>query len=310
MRITLVQLEALGAVARHGSVTKAAGVLRVSQPAVSQQIAGLQRALQLSLVETVHNRPRLTEAGRFVAERAESITGAADALRREASEYASGERGVLRVAATLTIGTYVLPELLAAFCESRPQVRPDVRIVNTASVAALVREGVVGVGLVEGVVEDDLLERERFAWDRLALIVPARAHRFSTVDEIDASELEAEPFVSRELGSGTRDLGYEVLRARGIEPHVTVELPNGEALVRAVEAGLGVAIVSETTARRAVALGDVRFVSIRDLRMERAFEIIRLRGQSLSPLARAFAALVGEHGERVSNVQRGSVAGL
>ncbi len=296
MKPTLAQLEALRTVARCGSVTRAASALHVSQPAVSQQIAALQRALQLTLVETVRNRPRLTEAGHFVAERAESIAGATDALMREAAEYASGERGVLHVAATLTIGTYVLPELLAAFCVSRPQVRADVRIANTAAVASMVREGAVGIGLVEGVIEDDLVERERFAWDRLALIVPARAHRFSTVDEIDANELEAEPFVSRERGSGTRELGYEALRARGVEPHVTVELPGGEAIVRAVEAGLGVAIVSEIVAQRAVELGDVRFVVVRDVRMERAFEIIRLHGQSLSPLARAFAALVRERG--------------
>lgn len=301
MKPTFVQLEALRAVVRHGSVTRAAKALHVSQPAVSQQIAGLQHALQLELVETVRNRPRLTEAGLFVAERAESIVGVVDALAREASEYASGERGVLRVAATLTIGTYVLPELLAAFCADRPQVRADVRIVNTAAVASLVREGAVGIGLVEGVVEDALVEREPFAKDHLVLIVPARAHRFSAVDEIDASELEGEPFVSREPGSGTRKLGYEALRARGIEPHVTVELPSGEALVRAVEAGLGVAIVSEIVARRAVELGNVRFVTVRGVRMERAFEIIRLHGQSLSPLARAFAALVRERSGRISH---------
>ena len=296
MRVTLAQLEALRAVVHYGSVTRAAKALRVTQPAVSQQIAGLQRALQLTLVETVHNRPRLTEAGRFVAERVESIVAASGALLREAREYASGERGVLHLAATLTIGTYVLPELLAVFYALRPQVRPDVRIVNTVAVAAMVREGTVSIGLVEGVVEGDLLEREPFARDRLVLIVPARAHRFSTADEIDASELHAQSFVSRELGSGTRDLGYGALRARGVEPHITVELPSGEALVHAVGSGLGVAIVSELTARSAVALGEVRIVTIRDLRMERAFEIIRLRGQSLSPLAQTFASLVRERG--------------
>ncbi len=288
MDVTLNQLEALRRVARTGSFSRAARGLHVTQPAVSQQIAALQRALGVQLVEIVRNRPVLTDAGRFVAERAEIVGRQMEVLVRETMDYRNAERGSLQLAATLTIGNYLLPGVLARFLNARPYVVPSVDVVNTAAAVRAVSDGVVHLGLVEGNVHDENFETCAFARDRMALIAPAAGHRFSNAASVQSTDLRDEPFVSRERGSGTRDLGYQLLLERGVEPKLVLELPGGEAILRAVEAGLGVAILSERVVDRALAAKTVRAIPIVDLELERSFMLVHLRGRTLPPLARAF----------------------
>ncbi len=296
MTITFAQLEALRRIARTGSFSRAARALHVTQPAVSQQIASLQRALGVQLVQIVRNRPLLTDAGRFVAERAEIVGRELETLLRETADYRNAERGSLQLAATLTVGNYLLPGLLAHFMRNRPHVVPHVEVANTSAVARLVREGIVHLGLVEGRLDHPDLAMREFARDRMALLVPPHGHRFSARESVRAEELDGEPFVSRELGSGTRDLGYELLLERGIRPRLVIEFPGGEAITRAVEAGLGVAILSERVVERALAMKTIRAIPVIDLDLERAFSLVHLHDRTLPPLARAFGDfLSNEH---------------
>jgi DNA-binding transcriptional LysR family regulator len=289
MNITLTQLEALRRVARTGSFSRAARSLHVTQPAVSQQLAALQRAVGFPLIEIVRRRPQLTDAGRFIAERAEAIGESLERLEREAREYARAERGTLHFAATLTIGTYVLPAALARFCLEHPNVVPQVEVMNTNAVADRVRSGDAHFGLVEGTIDEREFLAEPFGRDRLVLVVPVQGHRLSAAHGVRARELEGEAFVSREIGSGTRDLGYERLVERGVTPRIVLELPDGEGITRAVEAGLGVAILSELVVERAVAMGTVRTLPIADVVMDRYFWTIRARHHAnFLPLAAAF----------------------
>ncbi len=288
MNITISQIEALRSVARTGSFTRAARSLRVTQPAVSQQIAALQRALGVQLIEIVRNRPVLTDAGRFVAERAEMVSRELDRLVRETADYRHAERGSLDLAATLTVGNYLLPKVLAGFMRDRPKIVPRVDVVNTTAVARLVRDGDVHLGLVEGRIDDEAFTICPFARDRMALVVPVRGHPFSKRASVRAEELDGIAFVSRERGSGTRDLGYELLLERGVRPNLVIELPGGEAIARAVEAGLGLAILSERVVERALAMKTVRIIPVSDLVLDRVFSLVHLRDRTLPPLARAF----------------------
>lgn len=293
MEITLSQLEALRYVAKQRGFTKAARALRITQPAVSQQVAALQRALGIRLFEPQRGRPKLTQAGLFVAARAEGIGAQIDAFVREVREYARGQRGELHVAATLTIGSYVLPRLLHAFLATHPGVAPNIDIVNTSSVVARVLAGDVSIGLVEGSVSESGVDVRRFGGDHLVLIVPATDHPLSGASSIPAKALSELAFVSRETGSGTRDRGYEALLRCGVTPPIVIELPNGEAIVSAVEAGWGVAILSELAVARALELGSVHAVAISDVALERDFRIVTAIGRALAPVASEFLATLG-----------------
>src|SRR4051794_39815993 len=113
MSMTLVQLETFVHVARLGNYTRVAEELHLTQPGVTQQVRALERHFGLRLVDVVGRRPVLTEAGRFLAARAGDLLGSAAALEREMGEFAQARGGELHLGATLTIGTYALPALLA-----------------------------------------------------------------------------------------------------------------------------------------------------------------------------------------------------
>uniref|UniRef100_E6Q7K5 Putative RuBisCO transcriptional regulator n=1 Tax=mine drainage metagenome TaxID=410659 RepID=E6Q7K5_9ZZZZ len=261
---------------------------------MSQQLATLAAALGLALFSREEGRPALTEAGLMVVARARALLADAEALLREAEGYAAARSGRLDFAATRTIGTHLVPKLLAGFLRDRPGVEPRVRIANTHDVARLVLHGEVLFGLIEGSIEDPRLETHSFAHDHLRLIVPPQ-HPFALRSSLRVAELARERFVSREPGSGTRDHGYDALRAAGLEPPIALELPSGEGIVRAVEAGLGIAVLSELVVERAISMNRVVAVAIDDLLLERDFFVLSRRDRPLAPLAHAFiTSLLGE----------------
>lgn len=291
MNVTLVQLQTFARLAALGNFTRVAEELYLTQPAVTQQVRALERHFGVRLVDVVGRRPLLTEAGYFLAARAADLLSNADALEREMGEFAAVRAGELRLGATLTIGAYALAALLARFAAAHPAVAVRIDVANTAAVVARVRAGALGLALVEGPVDDDALEIVPYQHDRLLLIVP-KGHPLAGRSAVEPCELEDEPFVGREPGSGTRALAERALAAAGVTPRVVLELPSGEGITRAVEAGLGLAILSELVVGRAVAAGRVAAAEIVGVDLRRTFRLITPRGRTLSPAARAFAALL------------------
>ncbi len=135
MSATLVQLDTFVRVAELQNYTRVAEELHLTQPGVGQQVRALERQFGVKLVDVVRKRPILTEGGAFLAARAGDVLGTMAALEREMKEFAAARSGDLHVGATLTIGSYVLPGLLARFAESNPGVRVHVEIANTVAMA-------------------------------------------------------------------------------------------------------------------------------------------------------------------------------
>lgn len=291
MPVSFAQLQALAALAQDRSFSKAARRLHVTQPAVTQHISNLAREAGVQLVDVVKRRPVLTDAGNYLAERAHAIVDALAALETDMAEFRQAKSGMLRVGATLTIGTYLMPAMLASFWRERPHIRADVRIANTNAIAQLLRTHELGLALVEGIIADETIAIVPFAADELVLITGVSgplSHR----RDVRSADLEHVAFISRESGSGTRDLGYEALLRCGVRPRVILELPSGEAILQAVEAGLGAAILSRFVVERAARAGSVKTIEITDLPLRRSLFIAAARGRTLSPLARAFARIV------------------
>jgi len=293
MSATLVQLETFIEVAALGNYTRVAEKFHLTQPGVTQQVRALERQYGVTLVDLVGRRVVLTDAGRFLAARARDLLGAMEALDREMSEFAAARGGVLRIGATLTIGSYVLPELLARFAAARSGVWVQVEVANNSATAARIRAGEVSVALVEGPLTDQDLVIEPFMPDALCLVVPPD-HRLAAGGRVVAADLADEPFVWRERGSGTRAIAEAALAGAGVHPPTALELPSGEGVARAVEAGLGVSILSWLVVERAVTERRLEVVEIADLDLRRTFRLVTARGRTLSPAARAFAALVRE----------------
>lgn len=292
MAVSLAQLQALVALADAGTFSGAARRLRMTQPAVTQHIANLSREYGVPLVDMVGRRAAFTDAGAYLAERSRTIVDAVNAIGIDMQDFEAAKSGTLRIGATLTIATYVLPELLARFTRERPGMQIDVRVGNTGAIAAMLRAHDLSLALIEGIVKDDAIATLAFAEDELVLVGDARGRHLGDRRQVRAPDLDGVAFVSREPGSGTRDLGYEALTRLGIQPRVVLEMPGSEGIVRAVEAGLGVAILSRIAAEDAQRRGSVRIRRIEDLTLRRSFFLAGARGRSLSPAQHAFAEMV------------------
>ena len=298
MAFNLIQLETFRRLAQEQNYTRTADLLNLTQPAVTQHVRALQDHFRVKLVDLVGRKAVLTDAGRFLAARAEVLLGNVAALEREMREFADVRAGELRIGATLTIGTYHLPEIVARFHASFPALTLRVEVENTQAMGFAVKVGRVSLALVEGPLIDDELEIEPYADDELVLIVqPSNAFAGRT-QPIGAAELADVPFVFREEGSGTRAQVERALLGAGVRPIVALTLPNGEGIVRAVELGIGVAIVSRIVVEAAVRAGRIAQVRVRDLELRRTFRLVRLRRQTPSPAALAFASLVHQGDNR------------
>ena len=165
------------------------------------------------------------------------------------------------------------------------------RIANTEVMAGLVAQGALSVALIEGPLVDERFDMRPFREDRLVLAV-APNHPLAAAQRVHVQDLEGQPFIWREAGSGTRAAVERLFGERGVMVRPVLELPSGEGAVRAVKAGMGISILSELIVEDAVAQGKIRSIEFADAELVRTFRIIFLRSRSLSPAVRAFVALL------------------
>jgi len=294
LMVDLRRLEVFAAVVHRRSFTRAAEDLHMSQSAVSQQIAALEAEFGAQLLDRSRRRVGLTPAGAALEEWATRLLADGASARRAVAAAQGRMTGALRIAASLTVATYLLPQPLAELIRAHPEVRIFVRVENTRHVSAALYDGHVDVGLIEGEVEIDGLVVESLRGDELVVIAPA-GHRFARDDELEFDQLAAEPFISRERGSGTRQVAETALVDAGYAPEqlrVIAELSGIEPIKAAVEAGLGIAIVSALSIRRELALGTLIARPVRGVTMHRRLAAAFAQGQPMLPAAQELVRLV------------------
>ncbi len=288
MTISLTQLQTFLRLAELGNFTRTAEELGVTPPAVTLQVRALSEHFGVPLVDIVKRRPILTPAGRFLAERARGVIAGAAALEREMEQFTSADAQPLVIGATVTVGSYLLSPLLAKFETTHAPGDVNVRVENPAALAALLRSREASVVLGSDLPRGGDFDTLPFATDRLVLVVPADGHRFSGRRFVRAADLTGEAFVGREADSPTRILAERALESHGVRVHTKLVVSSLEGVLRAVEAGLGIAFVSRLVIERLPMQQRVHVVEIRDIDLRRTFEIVTLRGAILSGNARAF----------------------
>lgn len=282
-------LQVFRVVARRLSYSRAAEELLISQPAVSRHVHALEQELGSQLLGQVGNRIYLTDAGRMVLVYADRVVEQTGEVQRALAELENLERGYLRLGAASTPGLYLLPEVLAAFRERYPGVDVSLHLANSQQVEEAVRRGELDVGFVGARLLPELQVRP-YATDELVLIVPPR-HLFADRSSIQAAELAQVDLIVREVGSGTRRVLEEVLARAGVRPRRVLELNGGEAVKRAVIAGLGVAVVSGRSLALELRCGVLRAVPIADLPLTRDLSIVTRKDVRPSATVLAFLAL-------------------
>ncbi len=257
LRLTLRQLSVFVAVAQHGSTVAAAQALAMSQSAVSASLAELERALDGVLFDRVARRLSINETGRQFFPRALSLLDQSHELERFAAQT-----GVqLRIAASNTIGSYILPALLAGFrnAQSVPCAL-DMRIGNTQDVLQALLQFEADIGLIEGTSHERDLRSVHWCDDEMAVIV-GPSHPLAT-GKAGLRALRDADWIVREPGSGTREIIEQRLVPHLGELRYALELGNAEAIKRAVMSGFGVSCLSLHVVRDELARGTL--VALRD----------------------------------------------
>jgi DNA-binding transcriptional LysR family regulator len=287
----LDKLRAFAAVALEGNITRAARRLRTSQPAVSKQVSELEDSLGTVLFDRLPRGVRLTEAGEVLLRHTQRIMAAESAAEAEIAELSGLTRGRLSIGASTTIGSYLLPGVFGSFNRAHPQVRQELEIANTAVIQAMVLDGRIDLGLTEGFLPADQLSAEVVHYDEMvAIAVPG--HPLLTRSKVSLRDLRKVPFISRERGSGTRDVIEAAFGEQGIELEPVMALGSTEAVKRAVSAGLGLGIVSRLTVELELAADKLAIVQVSDLNIRRALHLVRLKGKRESRAVEVFLTML------------------
>ena len=264
-------------VARQLSFTKAAEILHMTQPAVTFQVRQLEEHFNTRLFDRTHNKISLTVAGERVYAFAEKIFQLYDEMENSVRELTGEISGVLILGASTTIAEYMLPALLGDFKDKYPDVNIRLKVSNTDGIVSMVENNEIDLGVVEAPVTNKNLAVEACRTDRLVAITPP-GHELTKEKQgtIPVRSIVKYPFILREDGSGTREVIMDYLKLAGIDEtqlNIIMELGSLEALKGAVEAGIGVSIISRATLMKEIKLGSVEVLEL-DPPLERPFSFV------------------------------------
>lgn len=287
----LAALELLLAVARLGSLGRAAKAVGVSQPAASARIRSMERQLGVALVHRSPAGSRLTDAGGVVTEWARRVVEAAEAFDAGAQALRTRRDSRLRVAASLTVAEYLLPGWLVALRAARPETAVSLLAGNSVAVAVQVRDGAADLGFVEGAGVPEGLDGAVIGHDRL-LVVVAPSHAWARRRRgLPPGELAGAALVLREQGSGTRQVLDGALAPYGGLGVPLLELASTTAVKSAAVTGAGPAVLSELAVADEVAMRRLVAVPVAGLDLTRALRAVWPRGQRPSGPARDLLSL-------------------
>lgn len=266
-------------VAETKNFTLAAKKLHMSQPSISLQIQNLENQYGARFFDRTNKGVSLTKAGEVFYEHVRQVLDILANAHQQVSALVEDQRGLIYIGATLTIGEYVLPHILAYLNKNRPDVDFKVRIANTEAISQEVLEKRIHIGLIEGPApRHKELVVESFWQDELVVVVPS-FHPWATRSSISLAELPQERLITREVGSGTRKVMELALKERGLDPaqlNISMELGSTQAIKQVVSAGLGITIISSLTVQRECDQKVFKALKIQDSPVYRPLSILTL----------------------------------
>jgi len=290
--MNLNQLKVFCEVVERRGFTRAAEALYLTQPAVSRQVQELERHYGVELFEQIGKRIYPTEAGNTLYSFAKQIFDTLDDLEDEINQLKGLKAGHMRIAASATAGTYLLPPLLGKFKRKYPGVEVTLEIHNSQQVEQMLMEQHhLDLGVTERPVLEPALYSEPFDTDELVVIV-SPDHPAASKDELKAQDLEKEKFIMREQGSGTRTLLDEEFARLNLRIRPIMELGSTAAVKQAVAAGLGISIVSSRSIRLEAAAGLLKLLRCPELHLVREIRFVHHKDKRLSRAATAFLQIL------------------
>ena len=285
--MTLAFLHVFRRVYEQRSFSKAAEILYLTQPTVSAHIKSLEEELDIPLFDRLGRETVPTRAGDILYGYAKEI----ERLKLEAGEvinqFRGNMKGHLEIGGSTIPGEYLLPSMMGDFKREYPGITATVRIGDTKKIAEMVVNGDVELGFVGGAVDDKVLQSTLFAMDELVLIASPSFLKKS----ITMEELEAEPLVFREKGSGSRNALEKWMQKSSLsidDFYIAAEMGSTEAIKQSVKSGLGLSVISKLAVTEELADGRLKEVKLPGLPIKRNLYIISHKLRSKSPICMAF----------------------
>lgn len=261
-------------VVEKGNFSKAAEELHMTQPAVSQYIQSLERMYGTKLLERTNKYVRLNKPGQIVYDHAKEIIGIYSKISGLLDDLANAPKGPLAIGASYSFGEYVLPHFISQLHSEFPQIQPSIRIGNTKDITELVVKNQLDIGIIEGDYHDRHLVVEPFADDFMYVIASAKHPLAKEKGEISVQSLEKETWIIREEGSGTREATDKLWSDLSISPKDVMVFGSTQIIKESVEAGLGIALLSQVTFHKEQQLDLINTLPVAGTPYKRKFSIV------------------------------------
>jgi DNA-binding transcriptional LysR family regulator len=292
-----IKLKLFCTVAETRSFSKTSKIAHLSQPAVSLQIQALEEFFETKLFDRSGGEINLTPAGEILYHQAKHILEHYNDIEKDMRKISGAMKGGFTLGASTSIGNHVLPRVIIAFKKEHPKVKISMMVGNTKKIEELVKSGFIDFGLVAGECMGGKLKREAIMSEDLVLIV-SRDHPWAKKRVVSILDILKEPFILREEGSGTRQKIEEYFAVHGIsihDMHVALVLGSTAAIKEAVEAGIGVSIVSKWAVQREVADGRLKLVTFREGNIQRDLSLLLPARKHLSHVMDEFLIYVRKY---------------
>ncbi|MCU7960545.1 MAG: LysR family transcriptional regulator [gamma proteobacterium symbiont of Bathyaustriella thionipta] len=298
LNITFRQLRVFESAARHLSYTMAASELHLSQPAVSMQIKQLEETLGLPLFEQIGKKMHLTAAGNEIRQYSHSISQLVDEMETVTSTLKGGKGGRLAISVATT-ASHFATRLLASFAQLHPDVTISLDITNRESLCQQLQNNEPDLVIMGQAKENADVIADSFMQNPLVMIATP-GHTLASQSAIPIKQFEDERFVVREAGSGTRAAIERFFIAAGVSFHTGMEMTSNEAIKQAVEAGLGLGIVSRHTIGLELRTGNLISLDVQGFPIMRDWYVVHRKGKRLSPVAKKFREFVLSEAEKLA----------
>jgi DNA-binding transcriptional LysR family regulator len=275
--LSLHHVVVFNSVAKSLNMSKSAKELLVTQSAISQTIKDLETKFSVKLFLRKNRRLYLTEEGKEFYYYTKKIFDILEEAKLCLENFNTLKKGRVSIGASMTIGNYLLPELIVKFKQSYPDIDLSLFIGNSAEVIEKMRTSEIDIALIEGLpyTNDKSIKITRFAKDKLSFICSPQ-HRFALMQKVALKDLLKEQFIMRERGSGTRQIIEAEFAKVGTHVKVAYEFNNPEAIKNAVSCNLGISALSDLIIKNELQMGMLKEIPVSTIKIYRWFYLMKI----------------------------------
>lgn len=295
MDITLHQLAVFNKVCEHGSVTKAAHDLHMTQPAVSNILRLLQERVGARLIEVANKKLLITEAGKILLQAHEAILYQLQEAKTSIHLLQGGVVGTIKIS-SVTTAKYFVPRLLGAFKQSFPKIHIELKIRNRLEIVERLKKNLDDFVIMSQLPDFLEIDSQDFYQDQLVVAASSR-HPMVGSKKLKIKDLEHQPWLIREVGSGTRMAMEKLFKMNQVTPSIEMEIDNNESIKQAIIGNIGISILSRQSISIEEQLDYIKVLDVIEFPVLHKWYLVKRKGKNLSTIANAFYQYVQSHSD-------------